>query len=335
MAQLLWTSFDIKQNNISIITPGEDQIVVCAPIVYLEASVSGNLNGHTTEWAQISGTPSVTLFQTSETQAYYVAGGTPGSDKIFRFYIDRNTQLEQFADVVIRTTPTSLMEFIEHGAIRNVITEPLLLSTPFNIQGDIPMDIIPFNSAGSLVTNQVSVVWDLPLVFNEPDSAFKTTFTNYFVGSILEEWNSGDWLVLDTYGINENRSYLLGSNKRLRLTNVFNKPGSPSYVYNQWMDISSEANNLIKGKEVLALLEHGVVNNNVSVTRIVYTLDIRNYQDTATQLEHGLVNGNTIITRLVFILDPRTFIEDAIQLEHGMVVNNVTITRTSGGVIGG
>ena len=326
-----------RRNNVTLNTAGQEQLVVCAPMVYLEASVTGNLDGHTFEWVQMSGTPLVTLETTPDPlQAYYSTAGNVGSDKVFRFYIDRDTQIEQYMDVTIRTTPASLMSFIEHGVIANTATDTLLLTTPFNIQGDIPMDIIPFNSIGGLVTNQVSINWGLPLVFSEADSAYRRMYTDAFTGFILEEWSGSNWVLLEDFTPSEARSYVISNDKRLRLTSSYNVTGKGNVLAsNQWEEVSAASNNLIKGKEVLATLEHGVVNNNVGINRIVYVLDIRNYQDNAYQLEHGVVNSNTAINRIVFILDPRLFTEDVTQLEHGVITNIVSITRTSGGVIGG
>lgn len=66
------------------------------------------MNGHTFEWVQMTGIPTVTLMPGGNPlQAYYEVGANVGTDKLFRFYVDRNTQIEQYTDTLIRTTPFS------------------------------------------------------------------------------------------------------------------------------------------------------------------------------------------------------------------------------------
>lgn len=336
MYSVIFISTKSRRSNLTILNVEGEQTVVCAPIIYLTVNAVGDLTNVPTEWVQISGTPSVDIEVVDELNAYYMVDGNVGSDKVFRFYINRNTQIEQYVDITIRTTPASLMGFIEHGVIANTTTHPLLLTTPFNIQGDIPMDIIPFNSIGGLVTDHVSINWNLPLVFSEVDNQYRRIYTEGFAGSILEERVGSNWVLLGEFAPTEPRSFIITSDKRIRLTSIYSVGGKDDLlIHNQWEDVSVAANNIIKGKEVLASLEHGVVNNNISINRIVYVLDIRNYSDTVHQLEHGVISSDTAINRIVFLLDPRQFIEDAAQLEHGVIANKVTITRISGGVIGG
>lgn len=337
MAQLLFISFDIKQNNVSLVSPGEDQVVVCAPMVYLEATLAGDITGHTTEWVQLSGTPTVTLFQTSETQAYYVAGTNPGSDKVFRFYIDRNTQIEQYMDVNIRVTPSSELRMLEYGVIKNIVNDPnLLRSEPFDVEGDFPFAITPFNSLGMLVEGQVSGIWSLPLVFKEPDSEEVARYKAAYQGSILQEYAASQWITLGNYNREDTRSYTFNNDKRLRVLNVFYLPNKGTFtVPTQWEDISPSGNSLIKGKEVLATLEHGLCRNNVTLSRVVFVNTLLDTTLTLPLLEAGVVKNNVVLGRFVFILNPLDYIEDLTQTEHGVVKNIVTISRTNGGVIGG
>lgn len=74
MAQILWLSVYRNGYNNLLVSAGDDQTVVCAPLVYLEATVNDSLNNSTTERVQLSGIPSVTLIIVSPTQAYYEAG---------------------------------------------------------------------------------------------------------------------------------------------------------------------------------------------------------------------------------------------------------------------
>ena len=63
---------------VDLITAGENQVVVCAPIVYLEATVSGEIEDHAYEWVQLTGTPLVDLLPVPgfPNRTYYAAGPT-------------------------------------------------------------------------------------------------------------------------------------------------------------------------------------------------------------------------------------------------------------------
>ena len=89
---------------ISYVSAGADQYHICTPVVYLEAAVVGDLIGHSLLWEQLSGTP-VTLFNANTLTPYF--NYTDGSDKVFRFWIDKGTPEQQFDDMTVYRTPTS------------------------------------------------------------------------------------------------------------------------------------------------------------------------------------------------------------------------------------
>ena len=55
-SQILNLSYVTRLPDVSILFNESAQFSICAPITYLEAIVDGNLNGHVTEWVQVSGT---------------------------------------------------------------------------------------------------------------------------------------------------------------------------------------------------------------------------------------------------------------------------------------
>lgn len=131
MSQILRVSTSRSVIPNLILTAGDPQTSICAPIVYLEATISPDGIGHPTEWVQLDGTPIVELFTDSPTQAHYLVNPTaPGTDKTFRFYMDRNTPLESYADVTVYTTPSSQMYGMLNGAI-GVAVVSLPLASPY------------------------------------------------------------------------------------------------------------------------------------------------------------------------------------------------------------
>lgn len=100
-------SFSVRQrqfNQVELITAGEDQTHICTPTIHLEATVEGDMLGHTLEWEQIGGT-SVVLQQAGTLTPFF--DFVDGTDKIFRLWIDRGTPYEQNDSVRIYKTPTS------------------------------------------------------------------------------------------------------------------------------------------------------------------------------------------------------------------------------------
>ncbi len=85
-------------------TAGPDQIVICDLTVFLEATVVGDLDGHTIIWEQIDGV--AVTFNTPLNQLAINYTTANFQDKTFRFTIDKGTGIEQFDDVNMFSTPT-------------------------------------------------------------------------------------------------------------------------------------------------------------------------------------------------------------------------------------
>lgn len=338
MAQILWLSVYRNGYNNLLASAGDDQTVVCAPLVYLEATVNDSLDNSTTEWVQLTGTPSVTIITVSPTQAYYVAGINPGSDKVFRFYINRNTQIEEYQDVIIRTTPSSVIGNIESGfCVNEIPPPPFTLIPPFELFGDFMFNIVPFTGVIKLLdANDTFASWKLPQLFYQTGNGATDVYKNGFIGTAIQGFNGSSWVDLQLYQLGEQRVYPLSIPMRLRTASLFNIPNKGLIrVYNQWEDLSPEGAGLIKAKDVIAQVEHGVLGNNVNTVKIVYRLDLQDYIEDFYQIEHGVVVNNIVANKIVYLLDIQTHTSDAIQSEHGLISINVTLTRISGGAIGG
>ena len=96
---------------ITFFSAGEDQSVICATDVDLEAIIIGDTEGHTFWWDQISGNPIVWTTPRDGTTASYNNPTTIFDDKVFRFWIGKGTPDEQYDDINIYGTPTSKKQF--------------------------------------------------------------------------------------------------------------------------------------------------------------------------------------------------------------------------------
>jgi len=102
--QVSFSTKTTPQGIITSFTAGEDQVVVCDTAVNLEATVVGDLTGHTIIWEQISG---VAVTFTTPLDQFAISYTTANfQDKTFRFTIDKGTGNEQFDDVIMFSTPT-------------------------------------------------------------------------------------------------------------------------------------------------------------------------------------------------------------------------------------
>lgn len=341
-SQIIRTTSHRRRSSVELISAGDTQNVTCAPIVYLEATVNGDLTGHPVEWVQISGTPTVTLEPggTPLQTFYTVAVGQNGSDKVFRCYVDRNTQIEQYRDVSIRTTPRSFAFTTEHGVLNNQVPLPSgAYSTElvFVMVADFAFTIAPFANEGRLVNDQVSLTWSPPLFTLASDSAERTRWLAGYAGSVLQEWTGSTWVDIASYGATDARTYVLTNDKRLRQGNLFTLGfAAPVTAYNPWVDLSlTSSGAALVGKEVMATVEHGVLGVTPSISRIVYRLESLGATDAASDVVHGVLANTVNTVRIVYTLQDQAGSSDAMTTTHGVLNNIIAITRISGGVIGG
>lgn len=102
--QVSFSAKSTPKGLIDFFTAGPDQVVVCDTTVFLEATVVGDLTGHTILWEQVDGV--AVTFNTPLNQFAINYTTANFQDKTFRFYIDKGTGIEQFDDVIMFSTPT-------------------------------------------------------------------------------------------------------------------------------------------------------------------------------------------------------------------------------------
>ena len=340
MSQILRVSTSRSVIPNLILTAGDPQTSICAPIVYLEATISPDGIGHPTEWVQLNGTPIVELFTDSPTQAHYLVNPTaPGTDKTFRFYMDRNTPLESYADVTVYTTPTSQMYGMLNGAIGVAVVAPILAfaqSSGYLYRSAIPFDYTtPMTGAGDIVTD-IQVSWTLPLLYDTPLTEESVRYYRGWRGSIIEAWTGSTWQLAQTYATTDVRTYDIATASRIRVGNVYALTGHPvSVVYNDWVDVDPAQVVMAAANATIAPVTQGVVCLTTAISKIIYTLDMQLYDDYLYGVTHGAVCVTATIDRFVYTLLPLSSDDDLHASTHGVVALKFTITRTSGGSLGG
>ena len=340
MSQILRVSTSRSVIPNLILTAGDSQTSICAPIVYLEATISPDGIGHPTEWVQLDGTPIVELFTDSPTQAHYLVNPTaPGTDKTFRFYMDRNTPLESYADVTVYTTPSSQMYGMLNGAIGVAVVAPILAfaqSSGYLYRSAIPFDYTtPMTGAGDIVTD-IQVNWSLPLLYGTALTEESVRYYRGWRGSIIEAWTGSTWQLAQTYATTDVRTYDIATASRIRVGNVYALTGHPvSVVYNDWVDVDPAQVVMAAANATIAPVTQGVVCLTTAISKIIYTLDMQLYDDYLYGVTHGAVCVTATIDRFVYTLLPLSSDDDLHASTHGVVALKFTITRTSGGSLGG
>ena len=338
MDNVIFISTRTGKGTITLNSAGEEQLAICAPIVYLTADVSGDLTNVPTEWVQISGTPTVTLENVDKTNSFYVTGTNVGSDKVFRFYVYRNTQLEQYKDVIVRTTPSDTLTQTNHGKIQNdAPIDPMLLITDPEVGGDFAFDTsIAFNSEGRWITDTLLVSIPLPRMFTDTNDPLYNANKDAYIQIIVEEWNGSSWTYLTAFDRLSSRTLELNTAKKLRYGIQYLMPGKGVVTYySKAFDYSLGSLSIIVGKEVLSPLYHGMVANDSIITKIVYTIITLEQTDTIPVINTGIVVNDFNLARIIYAILEQDGLDTMSVIYPGTVSSSFNITRTSGTSIGG
>ena len=114
----IYVGYTQKRRAVRLLTAGEPQFLICPKLktpdsppntdIDLLAAINDmtNVFNHTFTWEQIEGPPAVlTSYNTLSTTFTF----SDTEDKVFRFYLDKDTNREQFKDVNLFYTPTSIL----------------------------------------------------------------------------------------------------------------------------------------------------------------------------------------------------------------------------------
>lgn len=107
----IYVGYTQKRRAVKLLTAGDSQLYLCDPgePIRLQADINDytNIRNHVFEWVQVDG-PIITLTKVDDFTSTFPFADT--FDKTFRFYVDRNTPQEQFEEVTIFYTPTSIQK---------------------------------------------------------------------------------------------------------------------------------------------------------------------------------------------------------------------------------
>lgn len=311
IGNLYGTMFNVivdSQFDVVILSAGISQYIMCAydtnlgvgTYVYLEATIRGNNAGHTFLWELIDGisTPAITLTQTSQTQAYYQASAST-TDLIFRYWIDKGKPNQQYKDVTIYATPTSITPQISaSSSIRNNIDNPNLFIaySNFNINFDYT---ISWNSAGSY-SSILMEEWGLPHIFyNTINTDSENVYLSYYDSSVFQKHDGVGWVTLDEKTINEIRQYYpVNDGDIVRVGARYKRPGHEEYesYYNlpEYVTPNLFANNVIgefKGSSNLLTYSRTNIGYELAplledyITKVNATSNINNHVKTSITYE--------------------------------------------------
>jgi hypothetical protein len=161
--QVVNTSKKLPRFGVTLISAGDDQLIFCGDTVYLEARVDdpSKLEGHSLLWEQLEGAPVplATPYQIATTYPFVET-----TDKVFRFWINKGTLVEQYRDVNIFHTPRAVCDIVIPNAsvIRIVPSDPVPCDS---ITVEI-VEHIPVPDGGH--DDNVSVIYDIVIEWGLP-----------------------------------------------------------------------------------------------------------------------------------------------------------------------
>ena len=321
------------QNDIVLTTAGDDQQRICDPIVYLQATVNGNLSGHTFLWELISGEP-VTLIQNSQTQAHYVVDSTT-RDRVFRFWIDKGKYNQQFNDVKIYATPTDYFSLISGGPSNlevNTDFDPVLKVSLYSLSSASPDNLNNIHGYATYDKYSVAISWALPDLYLLADNNKIILYKSSFVGTTLEANTNGVWYTLISVGINDSRFYAgIPIGTPIRIGSIYNFKGKEQIYYSDVVYSSS----LITGYDRVyqgILAESSLT---YTTAKTIYDMTAINVNDEITQ--SALLQTNLDVTRNNTIYDMTNIIldDEITNIQFSTSNLSYTIYRYNGAVIGG
>ena len=259
----IYVGYSQKRRTVRITTAGKDQSaigVVSQISLHAILTDESNLRNHTLYWEQISGTP-VLLDNTDQLETGYSFVET--TNKRFRFYLDYGTNKEQYKDVEIFHTPTSIIKNLQSKSFFNHVNQTIpqyVLTPDFIVPYDsyphAPVEVTPAtrisysavspelqerlvsmyiltNQAPSYYPNDPQTLWDsylagsIPLTFLLPKGVYRFLFSYNFAGN---DRDYGSPLIVSNPAVSPNTHV----NDLLYLSNSYGKYVKDSIVRTEY-----------------------------------------------------------------------------------------------------
>lgn len=342
MAQILFLS---SQSTLGVISISPltviEQTAVCDPLVYLEAVVIGETAGHSFSWEQISGSPTVTLLSVFgfENRKYYEVpeGELPGSDKVFRFYIDRYTPFEQFMDLTVRTTPFTRTIVLNQGVTLNdSLFYSNMLQDVNKISFSVPYNpSVPFSSVAEFAPDPIQLEFPKPNIFyfsTEDDLYYRDVFVGYVFQSYTPELG---WQTFGAVGKDGPLVVAVGVGTTIRIGTIYQKgPGSSAYDVYYSNSIRIESNS-ISAVERVGLLKYNIQSTSTT-DKFIFVISSREEDELIPDIQYNNQIRETV-SRIVFLLEEVVPNDDVAFIQENNTNYYFSVTRSSygGGSIGG
>lgn len=321
----------VPKNDVVLVTSGTDQNQVCAAMIYLSATIIGNTAGHTFLWEQLTGA-TVSIIQNTTTTAYYLIADT-STDKVFRFWIDKGKFNEQYQDITIYATPTSILKNNIINSINvDEIPDPNLNVRGYNVFDDSFDSSITFNSAAIYSSGSVDIMWDLPSIYYIGATDYYNMYKTLFNSTYLEVHDGSNWIKYNEAYYNDARvKAVLPTGSLIRFASTYYRNGQNSneiyYTIPEYV-----SSNIILGYEVLGRTKYSA-SEYMTMASTIYVIDTKTYDDTISNIINS-TSENTILNSIVYIIESMD-VEDTINSINNSMSLSYTITLFEGGVIGG
>ena len=320
----------VPQNDVVLMSAGDDQIQICSSIIYLSATIIGNITGHTFLWEQISGS-AITLIQNTTTTAYYIVDINP-TDKVFRFWVDKGKYNEQYQDITVYSTPTSFL----NTQLTNSIQEGEVIDDNLKVRGYGHIDNtfnpnIPFSGVGSFNVNP-SIEWTLPNIYYIPSNTYYDYYKSIFYSTYLEIHDGNNWIKQNEALYNESRIQInIQKGTLMRFASTYQRLGqiNKEVYYTLPEKISSS----MLGYNVISKIENSI-NSNTTLINTIYNITLYNFDDTISNYNNNSIAGNAIINTTVYEIDMLMF-NDTITNINNSISSGFTLTIFGGDTIGG
>ena len=199
-------------------TAGQDQNVLCAVIVQLQANIiQGDLDSHSFEWEQIEGTP-VALNDADTLSPWFINPNT--TDLIFRFWIDRGTPFEKFSDVnIFRELASSATGSItiSGNASSQAVLELGRTSSEVRVPHSIMIVPTSYSDQTNTLISNVCKTGPFMIMWEQPTGR---SIYNILLGVEIQKLVNGDW-VIDGVQVPERRYWNIENGVTYRLVPIW------------------------------------------------------------------------------------------------------------------
>lgn len=315
--QVVATYKKIPPPPVDLVSAGDDVFPLCDITIFLEAIVDPiiNIQGHTIDWVQLTGTP-VILIDADTLTPSYLQIIHDETDKEFEVTIDKDLPDEQRARVIVYATPTSLL--VGNYGPSDSITQTPADAVECNSITVSTSALIPPPAGGHdddvAITEVFAISWDLP-----PDPLLSSFLTDMVVNE--------NGIPVATYLPLDTLTYFGGPNV-YSITSNYIVNGNPSSETSCTQDFTQE---VIPSTRVIDDRIDNVAFDAESIIKL-FPNNVRSVTDNFVNAGYSRYSSDAIVSYLINTTIP--IIPDSMPIA-GLPAGNVIIVRFYEGGIGG